>query len=117
MTRNELDKAGALIKAAGLMEAATSVLAYIVLWHWPPHSAQNILPMIQQQLRYSFLYGVSILGMLTTETATGVLQVGNHYRSQSLINLIQSLVTAGIIFYAYIYTFRDPGCFSCLPGG
>ena len=31
MTRNELDKAGALVKAAGLMEAATSVLAYVVL--------------------------------------------------------------------------------------
>jgi O-antigen/teichoic acid export membrane protein len=39
--------------------------------------------------------------MLATETATGVLQVGDHFRSQSLINLIQSLVTAAIIFYAY----------------
>jgi len=40
--------------------------------------------------------------MFSTETATGVLQVGNYYRSQSLINFIQAIVTALIIFYAYL---------------
>jgi O-antigen/teichoic acid export membrane protein len=101
MTRNELDKAGALVKAAGLMEAATSVLAYVVLLIAAPFGAKYIAHDPTTTPLF-FLYGVSILGMLTTETATGVLQVGNHFRSQSLINLIQSLVTAGIIFYAYI---------------
>lgn len=101
VTRNEMDKAGAVVKAAGLMEALTSITAYIVLALAAPFGAKYIAhdPSVTPLF---FLYGVSILGMLTTETATGVLQVGNHYRSQSLINLIQSLVTAAIIFYAYI---------------
>ncbi len=101
VARNELDKAGAVVKAAALMEAATSVTAYIVLILAAPYGAQYIAHDPATTPLF-FLFGVSILGMLTTETAIGVLQVGNHYRSQSLINLIQSLITAGIIFYAYI---------------
>lgn len=101
MTRNELDKAGAMIKAAGLTEAVTSVTAYVVLALAAPFGAKYIAHDPATTPLF-FLYGISILGMLTTETATGVLQVGNHYRSQSTINLIQSLVTAGIIFYAYV---------------
>jgi O-antigen/teichoic acid export membrane protein len=101
VARNELDKAGAVVKAAGLMEAATSITAYIVLILAAPFGAKYIAHDPSTTPLF-FLFGVSILGMLTTETATGVLQVGNHYRSQSLINLIQSLITAGIIFYAYI---------------
>lgn len=101
ITNHEMEKAGAVIKAAGLMEAATSITAYIVLALAAPFGAKYIAHDPGATPLF-FLYGVSILGMLTTETATGVLQVGNHYRSQSLINLIQSLFTAGIIFYAYI---------------
>jgi O-antigen/teichoic acid export membrane protein len=40
--------------------------------------------------------------MFGTEVSTGVLQVGGHFKCQSLINFIQSVITASIIFYAYL---------------
>ena len=40
--------------------------------------------------------------MLTTETATGVLQVSNRFRSQSMINLLQAVVTGLLILYAAV---------------
>lgn len=96
----EKEKAAAVVKAAGLLEAVTSILAFGIMVLLAPFGAKYILhdpstsPLIM-------IYGISILGMLTTETATGVLQVGNHYRSQSLINLIQAIVTAiGIVIAA-----------------
>lgn len=101
VTRNEPEKAGAVVKAAALMEAATSICAYLLLAVLAPFGAEYIAHDPSTTPLF-FLYGVSILGMLGTETATGVLQVGRHFRSQSVINLIQSLVTAGIILYAYI---------------
>ncbi len=101
VANNELEKAGAVIKAAGLMEAVTSVAAYLILAIAAPFAA-NIIAHDPATTPLFFLYGISILGMLTTETATGILQVGNHYRSQSVINLIQSLVTAAVLVYAFV---------------
>lgn len=101
LAKDEKQKAAALVKAAGLTEAVTSGIAYLVLVLLAPVGAKYIIhdptasPII-------LLYGISILGMLTTETATGVLQVGNHYRSQSMINLIQAVTTALVIVYAAI---------------
>ena len=101
VTRGELDKAGAMVKAAGLMEGATSLVAYGVLAILAPFGAKYIAHDPGSTPLF-YLFGISIIGMLATETATGVLQVGNRFRSQSVINLIQSLVTAGVIVYAYI---------------
>lgn len=101
VAKHELKKAGALVKAAGLMEAATSIAAFLLLALLAPFGAEFIAHDPSTTPLF-FLYGISILGMLGTETATGALQVGSHFRSQSVINLIQSLVTAGVILYAYI---------------
>ncbi len=57
--------------------------------------------MIPSTLPLFLIYGLSILSNITTETATGVLQVGGHYKSQALINFLQSVATAAIIVYAY----------------
>ncbi len=100
-TLGELDKAGALVKAAILVEGCTSITAYGVLALAAPLGARYIAHDPSTTPLF-FLFGISILGMLATETATGVLQVGDHFRSQSLINLLQSLVTAAVIVYAYI---------------
>ncbi|MBA4420009.1 MAG: hypothetical protein C0391_02565 [Anaerolinea sp.] len=100
VTRGELKKAGALVKAAGLMEAGTSLAAYLVLVLAAPLGARYIAH-DPSSTPYFFLFGISIIGMLATETATGVLQVGNRFKGQSVINLLQSLVTAVIIVYAY----------------
>jgi O-antigen/teichoic acid export membrane protein len=100
MARKEYDKASALVKAAGLVEGLTSITAYGVLALLAAWGAQTFIkdpaatPLI-------LIYGLSILGNITNETATGVLQVTNHYRSQALINMLQAFMVAGIIAYAY----------------
>lgn len=96
----EKEKAAAVVKAAGLTEALTSLFAYLVLIAVTPLAARyiahdsNLIP-------YFYLYGISILTHFASETATGVLQVSGHYRSQALINLLQSIATALGIVYAY----------------
>ena len=57
--------------------------------------------MIQVLTPYFYIYGISILTHFASETATGVLQVSGHFRSQALINLVQSIATALGVRYAY----------------
>ncbi|MCL4559644.1 MAG: oligosaccharide flippase family protein [Chloroflexi bacterium] len=101
MARKEVDRAAALVKAAGLTEAATSLLAYVVLMLLAPLGARYIVKDPAATPLF-LLYGVSILANITTETATGVLQVGNHFRSQALINLVQACLVTGVITAAYV---------------
>jgi O-antigen/teichoic acid export membrane protein len=101
LARDDKIRAAAVVKAAALIEGLTSIVAYGVLVALAPLGAKylsddpTLLPLF-------LLFGTSILANLTTETATGVLQVGNHFRSQAAINLIQTLVTAGLVVYTYL---------------
>jgi O-antigen/teichoic acid export membrane protein len=97
----EKEKAAAVVKAAGIAEALTSLFAYVVLLGLTPFAAQYIAH-DPDLTPFFYLYGLSILTHFATETATGVLQVGGHYRSQAVINLLQSIATAIGIVYAYI---------------
>ena len=96
-----IDRAGAVVKAAAVTEGLTSLLAYLALYLLAPLGAQIFAkdPSVVGMIR---LFGLSILAQLTTETATGVLQITNHFRTQAVINFIQGLVTAVIIFMAFL---------------
>ena len=98
--KGEKEKASAIVKAAGLSEAVTSLFAFGVLALLAPVGATYIAKDATTAPLF-FLYGISILGLILSETSTGVLQVGNFYLSQSVINLIQSIVTAVVIVFAY----------------
>lgn len=101
LAKEDLMRAAAVVKAAALIEGITSIAAYFILAALAPLGAKYLgddpalVPLF-------LLYGLTILANITTETATGVLQIGNHFRSQAAINLLQSLVTAGLILYAYL---------------
>lgn len=99
LAQNNRPKAAAVVKAAGLVETGTSMIAFVVLLLLAPLGATYIVKDPSTTLLIVF-YGLSIPGMLFTETATGVLQVGNHYRSQSLINFLQAIATALVFVYA-----------------
>jgi O-antigen/teichoic acid export membrane protein len=105
MARKEYDRAAALVKAAGLVEGITSIVAYGILVLLAPLGARYVIKdptvSVTAITQLLILYGLSILGNITTETATGVLQVTNHYRSQAMINLIQTFIVAGIITVAF----------------
>ncbi|MDD5370223.1 MAG: oligosaccharide flippase family protein [Anaerolineaceae bacterium] len=100
IARKEYDRAAALVKAAGLIEAVTSLAAYAVLALLAPLGARLFIKDVTAT-SLILIYGFSIIGNITNETATGVLQVTNHYRSQALINLVQTFLVAGVIGYAY----------------
>ena len=97
---NRLDKAAAVIKAAALTEAITSILAFIALILLAPLAAVYFAKDAAWTPLFIF-YGVTILGNLVTETATGVLQLARNFRSQATINLGQALLTAAIIIVAF----------------
>lgn len=101
LTEDNRQKAGAVVKAAMLTEAVTSLVAFAALLALAPFGARYIakdmqaLPMIQ-------LFAVSILAKLVSETSLGILQITNHYRTQAVINVIQSVITALLILLAFL---------------
>lgn len=101
LTEENTEKAGAVVKVAMLTEGITSLLAFGFMLFIAPLGAKYIakdmqaLPMIQ-------LFGISILANAVYETSLGVLQITNHFRSQAVINLVQSLLTAVIIVFAFL---------------
>lgn len=92
----EKEKAAALVKAAMLVEALTSVAAFGFLALIAQPAATYVIkdPSVWPLM---LLYGLSILANIVTETATGVLQVTNHFRSQALVNLAQSVLVAVLL--------------------
>lgn len=97
----EKDKAAVIIKAAVLAEALTSVTAYIILLFLSPLAAQFIIKEPSTG-RLIVFYGLALLANLVFETATAVLQLAGKYRGQAVLNLAQSILTAGWILTAYL---------------
>lgn len=93
LAKGRRDQASAVIRAAAITEAATSVVAYLVLLATAPLAAQWILKEPEATPWITF-YGLTILANLMTETSTAVLQLGRHYRTQAALGLLQSVLTA-----------------------
>lgn len=99
LARGEKDRAGAVVRLAALVETGTSLLAFGALVLLAPLGARFFAK--DAALEPMFLiFGLSILANITAETATGVLQVTNHFRSQALINLVQSVLVAALVALA-----------------
>ncbi|NMB67975.1 MAG: oligosaccharide flippase family protein [Chloroflexi bacterium] len=99
LARGEKERAGAVVRLAALVETATSLLAFGALVLLAPLGARFFAK--DAALEPLFLiFGLSILANIAAETATGVLQVTNHFRSQALINLAQSVLVAALVALA-----------------
>jgi O-antigen/teichoic acid export membrane protein len=101
LAREEKARAGAVVRAAMLVEAFTSLAAFACLAAVTPWAAKNVVHDPTTAPLF-LVYGISIIANITTETSTGVLQVTNHFRSQALISLAQSVLVAVLIFFAYL---------------
>jgi O-antigen/teichoic acid export membrane protein len=88
--KGEKSRAAALMKAAALIEAGTSLAAFAVLVLLAPIGARYFARDAGLEPLF-MLYGASILANLVYETSTGFLQVTGHFRTQALINLAQSV--------------------------
>ena len=97
LAQENRDRAAALAKWIGIAEAITSMLAYLVLFVLVPWYSKDlvVIPL------YRF-YGLYLIANIVYETSTGVLQVTNKFSRVAFANMIQGVITAAIVFVAFI---------------
>jgi O-antigen/teichoic acid export membrane protein len=110
LAEDKRKEAAAVLKAAALTELATSLVAYLVLLLLSGWGATSFAKDPSTQSLF-MIYGFAILGNVMAETATGALRVTGHFRSQALLNLLQSLVTAGLFLGVFL---NQGGIFSVM---
>ncbi len=102
LVQGKKDLAAAVFKAAALTEVATSAVTYLLLLLLAPLAAHFIAKDPSAALLID-IYGLMLIANLIPETSAAVLQVGGHFRSQAVINLIQSIVVAIMIVGAFFF--------------
>lgn len=100
LAKDQKERAAAILKAAALTEIGTSVTAYLLLYLFAPLAAQFIIKDASATLFIRF-YALALLSNFVTGTSAALLQLGDHFRSQAAIALVQNILTASIITYAY----------------
>jgi O-antigen/teichoic acid export membrane protein len=102
MVEEKRERAAAVVKAAALVEGLTSVAAYLVLFLGAPLAAKYLTKDASLAPLFAF-YGLFLLSHLVYETSLGVLQVNRLFNRQATVHFTQSLITAGLIFAAYLF--------------
>ncbi len=100
MVKKDYQKAGAFAKIAALTEGSTSLFAFLVYLLILPFGAQFIVK-DTSSIQYFYLYSLFIIANILYETSTGILQVLDRYRIQGTLQVIQSIVTASIVAFAF----------------
>jgi len=90
----------AIVKGVGLIEAATSILAYLVLVLVAPWAARLLAKDSSVAVLFPF-YGLMLLANLVYETSTGVLQAHKRFDRLALINAIQSIIVVILVLVAF----------------
>lgn len=101
LTRGAKAEASAAVKAAMLAESLTSLAAFLVLAALTPWAAQTFAKNPQTG-PFFLVYGLILLTNLAAESATGVLQSQRRFDWIARLNILQSLLTAGVILYAFL---------------
>ena len=94
-------EAAALVKAAGLVEAVTSLVAFLILILLAPWASRTFAKDPTTASLYVF-YGLILLSNLVFETSTGVLQATHRFDHLARVNLIQSIITFSMISGIYV---------------
>jgi O-antigen/teichoic acid export membrane protein len=102
LAKEEKQRAAAVVKAAFYTEAVTSITAFVALALLAPVGAKYFAHDTGTTSLF-LIFGISILVNCISESSVGVLQVTNHYRSQALINLIQTVLVAILLGLAAVY--------------
>jgi O-antigen/teichoic acid export membrane protein len=101
LAEGKREQAAAIVKGAALTDTGTSILAYLILLLIAPVAALYLAKDIATTPLFA-IYGLVLLANFTAETATGVLQFSNLFNRLALIYLIQSIITASLIFLVYL---------------
>ncbi len=94
-------EAAVTVKAAGLVEAAMSVVAFLILLLLTPWAARVFAKDINTARLFIF-YGLILLSNLVYETSTGVLQATHRFDHLARVNLVNSIITVSVIGGTYI---------------
>jgi len=100
LEKDEKEKAAALVKAASLSEAGVSLLAFVFVLLTAALASQFIAKTPDTAWLF-VVYSIGLLANFNTETATGILQALDKIKLQGLINLVQSILTVGLIVFAF----------------
>jgi O-antigen/teichoic acid export membrane protein len=100
-------QAAAIVKGIGIIESATSILAYLILVLLSPWAAQVLLKDPSKAALIP-IYGLVLLANLVYETSAGVLQTYKRFSWLGIINTIQSIITAILILLAFILKWDVP---------
>ena len=101
LTEGRKDRAAATVKGAMLVEGMVTLLAYGVLVLAAPLAAR-FLAKDPQTSSLFLLYGVFLFAFAIYETSTGVLQALNKFNQLAVVRLVQSGITAGLVFVAFL---------------
>ena len=101
LEKEEKGKTAALVKAAAASEALVSALAFVVVVI-SAGLASAFIAKTPGSAELFFLYGLGLLANFNTETSRGVLQALDKIKLEGVINLAQSLLTAGMIAAAFV---------------
>jgi O-antigen/teichoic acid export membrane protein len=94
-------QAVSFVKGIAMIEAATSILAYLVLLLLSPWAARVLAKDSSLAALFPF-YGLMLLANLVYETSIGILQTHKRFNWLGTINAIQSILIAILIFLAFI---------------
>lgn len=91
----------AAVKAAGLAEGVTSLLAFGLLVALAPLAAR-VLVKDPASAPWIVFYGLTLLGNLVYETGNGVLQAARRFDRLARIKLTQSILTIAVVAAAFV---------------
>lgn len=88
--------AAAVFKAAAVGEMLASLLAFAIIWLLAPLGARYLAkdPALSN---WFVLYGLIVLANLISESSTGLLQISDRFKRIASVNVIQSVMTLGMI--------------------
>jgi O-antigen/teichoic acid export membrane protein len=101
LEEGDTERAGALIKGAGMIELAVSVLAFLLVSLTAGLGSRFIAKTPGTEWMF-VLYSLGLLANFNAETSTGVLQITNKIKWRGTINLAQSAMSALVIGTVFI---------------
>jgi O-antigen/teichoic acid export membrane protein len=101
LEKGEKQRAAALIKGAGVGEAAVSGLAFVFVSLTAGLATRFIAKTPGVEWMF-IIYSLGLLANFNAETSTGILQVTDKIKLRGTVNLFQSIVSAVIIVAAFL---------------
>lgn len=93
-------RAAAVFKGASMLEMGGSLLAFVLVWFLAPVGARFFAHDVSLAIWFR-VYGCIVLANLISESATGLLQIFDRFRTIAYITAVQSVLTLVLIAAAY----------------